>query len=56
MGKPALVMVPYGADWRYGGEGERMAWYPTVRLVRQSRIGDWSDVLAEVGRRLSTSS
>jgi tetratricopeptide (TPR) repeat protein len=56
LGRPGLVMVPHGADWRYGGEGERMAWYPTVRLVRQSRVGDWSDVLAEVGRRLSTSS
>jgi tetratricopeptide (TPR) repeat protein len=54
LGKPGLVMVPYGADWRYGGEGERMPWYPSVRLVRQSRVGDWSDVLAEVGRRLST--
>lgn len=48
LGRPALVMVPFGSDWRYGASGDRMPWYPSVRLVRQSRIGDWSDVLATV--------
>jgi hypothetical protein len=45
-------MVPFGADWRYGGAGERMAWYGSVTLLRQGRVGEWSDVLAEVARRL----
>ena len=53
LGRPAIVMVPFGSDWRYGASGERMAWYPSVRLVRQERIGDWSNVLAEVSRRLA---
>ena len=48
LGRPALVMVPFGADWRYGAAGERMIWYPSVRLLRQRRIGDWSEVLREV--------
>ncbi|MGQ0546522.1 MAG: tetratricopeptide repeat protein [Betaproteobacteria bacterium] len=52
LGRPALVMVPFGSDWRYGASGERMAWYPSVRLLRQTRIGDWSDVLEEVVRLL----
>jgi ADP-heptose:LPS heptosyltransferase len=52
LGRPALVMVPFGADWRYGGAGERMIWYPSVRLVRQRRIGEWQEVLDEVSRRL----
>ena len=30
-----------------------MAWYPSVRLIRQQRIGDWSDVLATVSRLLA---
>lgn len=53
LGRPGLVMVPFGADWRYGGEGERMPWYPAIRLVRQRRIGGWDEVLAEVSRRVS---
>ena len=50
LGRPAMVMVmvPFGSDWRYGAAGERMAWYPSVRLIRQQRIGDWSSVLDEV--------
>jgi tetratricopeptide (TPR) repeat protein len=52
LGRPAIVMVPFGSDWRYGASGERMAWYPSVSLVRQSRMGDWSSVLADVSRRL----
>jgi tetratricopeptide (TPR) repeat protein len=54
LGRPALVMVPFGADWRYGGEGERMIWYPTVRLVRQREVGDWTRVLEEVSRRIAS--
>ena len=52
LGRPAIVMVPFGSDWRYGASGERMAWYPPARLVRQQRIGDWSSVLDEVRRLL----
>jgi len=54
LGRPALVMVPFGPDWRYGASGERMDWYPTVRLLRQARVGDWTEVLGEVSRRLRT--
>jgi tetratricopeptide (TPR) repeat protein len=53
LGRRALVMVPFGADWRYGAAGERMPWYPSVRLVRQQRIGEWSGVLEEVSQRVS---
>lgn len=52
LGRPAIVMVPFGSDWRYGASGERMAWYPSVRLLRQQRIGDWSGVLEEASRSL----
>jgi ADP-heptose:LPS heptosyltransferase len=54
LGRPALVMVPFGPDWRYGASGERMIWYPSVRLLRQRRIGDWSEVLEEVSSSISS--
>ena len=41
-------MVPFGSDWRYGAEGERMLWYPSVQLVRQAAIGEWPGVLDTV--------
>jgi tetratricopeptide (TPR) repeat protein len=54
LGRPALVMVPFGPDWRYGAAGERMIWYPSVRLLRQRRIGEWSEVLREVSSSISS--
>ena len=54
LGRPALVMVPFGADWRYGAAGARMIWYPSVRLVRQRRVGEWSQVVEEVSSSISS--
>jgi hypothetical protein len=45
-------MVPFGPDWRYGATGEQMIWYPSVRLLRQHRIGEWGEVLGAVSRHL----
>jgi ADP-heptose:LPS heptosyltransferase len=52
LGRPATVMVPFGSDWRYGASSERMPWYPSVHLIRQRAIGDWSNVLQTVMQKL----
>ncbi len=52
LGRTAWVMTPHSPEWRYGHAGERMPWYPAVRLIRQERHGDWDAVIATVGRRL----
>ena len=40
MACPALI-----PEWRWGLEGQRTAWYDSVRLFRQSRDGDWETVI-----------
>lgn len=52
LGKPAFVMLPYTADWRYGLDPHASAWYPSMRLFRQDTRGDWSSVLARVAQAL----
>lgn len=52
LGRPAWVMAPHVAEWRYGHAGERMIWYPSVRMFRQPEPGAWKPVLAEVRRAL----
>jgi hypothetical protein len=48
LGRPVWVMVPAIPEWRYGFAGERLPWYPTVRLFRQARTGDWDPLIARV--------
>lgn len=52
LGRPVWVMVPYGCEWRYGESGSAMPWYPSVRLVRQDRIGEWGSVIETVADSL----
>jgi tetratricopeptide (TPR) repeat protein len=52
MGKPVWVLLPTPCDWRWLLEREDSPWYPTMRLFRQKRIGDWGDVVQRVGEAL----
>ncbi|MCC6608231.1 MAG: tetratricopeptide repeat protein [Burkholderiales bacterium] len=54
LGRPAWVLLPVGAEWRYGVDGERMPWYPSARLFRQSLPNDWAPVVGNVARELCT--
>jgi ADP-heptose:LPS heptosyltransferase len=53
MGKPVWIMVPKAADWRWMLEREDSAWYPTARLFRQQKPGEWDQVLARVTQALA---
>jgi len=48
MGKSAWVMVAQPADFRWLEGREDSPWYPTLRLFRQSRRDDWTEVVARV--------
>jgi tetratricopeptide (TPR) repeat protein len=48
LGKPVWVMAPLVPEWRYGRSGERMLWYPSARVFRQARYGDWESVVQRV--------
>jgi len=50
LGRPLWVLVPFSADWRWTKDAERSPWYPSARLYREARPGDWGDVVARVAR------
>ena len=55
LGVPVWLMLPMVPDWRWLLEREDCAWYPTMRLFRQSDAGDWLfvfDRLAEALRQV----
>ena len=48
LGKQVWTLLPHIPDWRWTLEREDTLWYPKMRLFRQHRIGDWSDVFQRV--------
>jgi hypothetical protein len=52
LGVPTWLLLPMQADWRWMEERDDTPWYPTMRLFRQSRPGDWESVIARVAREL----
>jgi hypothetical protein len=53
LGKPTCVLLARVPDWRWFLDRADSPWYPTARLFRQQRAGDWSQPLAEVGAALA---
>jgi Flp pilus assembly protein TadD len=52
LGVPVWIMLPFSADGRWLIDRSDTPWYPTARLFRQQRLGDWEGVVAEVVRAL----
>jgi tetratricopeptide (TPR) repeat protein len=48
LARPVWLLLPYSADWRWLAEREDSPWYPTMRLFRQRRRGDWAELISRV--------
>jgi tetratricopeptide (TPR) repeat protein len=52
MGKPTWVLLKSAADWRWLIARQDSPWYPTMRLFRQPRMGDWDAVVKVAANQL----
>lgn len=54
LGKPCWTLLPrLNTDWRWLLDRSDSPWYPSLRLYRQEKPGDWSEVLAQVSQDLA---
>jgi Flp pilus assembly protein TadD len=53
LGKRVWTLLPFAPDWRWRLATETSAWYPTMRLFRQSKPDDWAELMDRVGDALS---
>ncbi|MGD0585409.1 MAG: glycosyltransferase family 9 protein [Oryzomonas sp.] len=54
LGKPVWVLLSYIPCWRYLLNRDDSPWYPTMRLFRQKRPGDWGGVIKQVRNALES--
>jgi len=52
LARPVWLAAKYVPEWRWGIDGEHNAWYPTMRVFRQSAPGDWELVFARMAMAL----
>lgn len=53
LGKPVWILNRFDTCWRWLQERPDTHWYPTARLYRQARPGDWEDVIQRVSGDLA---
>lgn len=54
LGRPTWVLLAYAADWRWLNDRDDSPWYRTMRLFRQTSLGDWNSVVEQVHEALAT--
>ena len=52
LGKLVWILNRFDTDWRWLLDREDSPWYPTARLFRQEKPGDWERVIARVKSEL----
>jgi ADP-heptose:LPS heptosyltransferase len=48
LGRPVWVALPVAPDWRWLLGRADSPWYPTMRLFRQTRVGDWAGPFEQI--------
>jgi Tetratricopeptide repeat len=52
LGVPVWVGLSASGDWRYPRDWDHTPWYPTMRIFRQTRLGDWESVFQRMAEAL----
>ena len=50
---PVWAALPFTSEWRWMLQREDSPWYPTMRLFRQQRCGDWPGLFATMAKALA---
>ena len=53
LGKPVWLLSRFDGCWRWLHEGDTTAWYPGMRLYRQTQPGEWDAPIARLAADLA---
>jgi len=52
LGKPVWLLLPLFYEWRWHSHLENSPWYPSARLFRQRKPGEWGQAIEDVAKEL----
>ncbi|MDP9173887.1 MAG: tetratricopeptide repeat protein [Planctomycetota bacterium] len=52
MAKPVWMLIPFAPDWRWFLDREDSPWYPTMKIFRQTKPGDWTSPVERLKQSL----
>jgi hypothetical protein len=52
LARPVWIALAKSPDWRWMLDRDDSPWYPTARLFRQEKLGEWKPVVAEMKEQL----
>jgi tetratricopeptide (TPR) repeat protein len=52
LGRPVWLLNRFDSCWRWGPARGDAPWYPSMRIFRQPRFGDWAPVIQQVAQAL----
>ena len=53
LGKPVWLLNRFDTDWRWLIDRADSPWYPSMRIFRQPRRGDWDSVISQICAELA---
>jgi hypothetical protein len=53
IGSPVWTLIAFSPDWRWMLGRQDTPWYPSMRLFRQNRMGEWGTVCEQVRAELT---
>ena len=48
------LMLPWFPEWRWGLEGAKTIWYPSVEIFRQDEPFNWKNVIESINKKIKT--
>ena len=49
----AYLLLNYNSDWRWFFDKDKTIWYPSIQIIKQKKINDWSYVFEKLETELT---
>ena len=44
----SVLLLNYNSDWRWFDDSKSTIWYPSIKILKQNKFDDWTNVFVEL--------